>query len=411
MKPQNEARCRICKSTKLQKFLSLGKQPLANGFISQENLSKKEPVYSLTLCLCKECLLVQLKEIVPGKLMFKNYLYIPSSSKTRIAHFHELAKILTTQTKASSKDLVVDIGSNDGSLLECFTQFGVKILGVDPSVNLAKVAELKGIHTVNTFFAKRTAQKIVRDYSKAKIITATNVFAHVDNLHEFVKGIEVLLAENGVFAIEFPYLIDFLKYCEFDTIYHEHLSYFSLHPLIRLFEKTSLEIFDIERMSLDGGSIRVFVRKKKNKKISPKIEQYLKKERAYKLQTLAPYETFAKNVIDRKNKFRKLLNELKKKKNKIIGYGAPAKGNTFLNYCNITKRDLSYIVDSTPYKQGLFLPGSHIPIYHENKILSDFPDYIVILAWNFADEILKKNASLRKRGVRFILPNKDFAIV
>lgn len=404
--------CRICKSKKIYKFLSLGKQPLANSFISKEDLSKKELMYPLTLCLCRECLLVQLKEVIPGKLMFKNYLYIPSSSKTRINHFYELAKLLTEKLKTSSKDLAVDIGSNDGSLLECFMQFGVKILGVDPSENLAKVAELKGIHTVNTFFTSKAAKKIVKEYGKARIITATNVFAHIDNLHEFIKGIEILLADNGIFAIEFPYLIDFLQNCEFDTIYHEHLSYFSIHPLLRLFSKTSLEIYDIEHMDLDGGSVRVFVRKKKkNDQAYPQIEKFLKLESDYKLNTLDPYEKFAKRVIDRKNKFKKILNEIKKKKKKVIGYGAPAKGNTFLNYCKITKKDLLYIVDSTPYKQGLFLPGSHIPIYHENKIVSDVPDYIVILAWNFADEILNKNAAMKKLGVRFILPHKDFLIV
>lgn len=404
--------CRICENKKLHKFLSLGNQPLANGFVSKENLSKKEPRYSLTLCLCKECLLVQLKEIIPGKLMFKNYLYIPSASKTRINHFYELTQTLLTRTKASSKNLVVDIGSNDGSLLECFMQHGIRILGVDPSVNLAKVAELKGIHTVNTFFTKKTAQKIVKDHGKAKMITATNVFAHVDNIKEFIRGIETLIADNGIFAIEFPYLIDFLEYCEFDTIYHEHLSYFSIHPLLKLFAPTGLEIFDIQHMDLDGGSVRVFVRKKKKgNRTYPEVEKFLEKERLYKLDTLTPYEKFAKSVIDRRIKFRKLLDQLKAKKKKIVGYGAPAKGNTFLNFCGITKRNLSYIVDSTPYKQGLFLPGSHIPIYHENKIFSDSPDYIVILAWNFADEILNKNAALRKQGVKFILPNEDFKIV
>lgn len=406
------SQCRICGNKKLTTILSLGNQPLANGFISKENISKKEPTYPLTLCYCPHCLLVQLKEVIPGKLMFKNYLYIPSSSKTRMEHFYELAQKTTTEVKTTQKDLIVDIGSNDGSLLECFMQFNVRILGVDPSENLAKVAELKGIHTINKFFTNRVALQIVKEHGHAKIITATNVFAHVDNLHEFIKGIDTLLAINGIFVIEFPYLIDFLKYCEFDTIYHEHLSYFSLHPLVKLFALTNLEMYNVEHMSLDGGSLRLFVRKKgKKQKPIRNIAKYLDKEIACKLDSLEPYNKFAQAVIKRKNKFRKLLNQLRKQKKKIVGYGAPAKGNTFLNYCNITKKDLAYIVDSTPYKQGLFLPGSHMPIYHENKVLLDPPHYIVILAWNFAEEIMKKNAALKSRGIHFILPNKDFKIV
>jgi novobiocin biosynthesis protein NovU/D-mycarose 3-C-methyltransferase len=355
---------------------------------------------------------VQLRETVPGRLMFKNYLYIPSSSKTRVDHFYELAESLTSKLHTTSKDLVVDIGSNDGSLLQCFAQLGTRILGVDPSENLAKVAELKGVPTVNAFFSRRVAAKIVRKYGKAKIITATNVFAHVDNLAEFVAGIETLLAPDGVFAIEFPYLVDFLKECEFDTIYHEHLSYFAVRPLIKLFHPTKLEIYSIQRMDLDGGSLRVIVQRKKRKsKKTDEIKKLIDLELGEKLDILGPYKTFAKKVIQRKTKFKKLLKQLKSKKKKVIGYGAPAKGNTFINYCHITPKDISYIVDSTSYKQGLFLPGSHIPIYHENKILSNPPDYIVILAWNFADEIIRKNTNLRARGIHFILPHKDFQIV
>lgn len=404
--------CRICKSNRLQDFLSLGSQPLANGFIRPEDLSKKEKVYPLTLCLCPDCGLVQLRDTVPGKLMFKNYLYIPSTSKTRVDHFYELAETLTSRLHATSKDMALDIGSNDGSLLQCFMQLGINALGIDPSENLAKVAELKGIPTVNAFFSKKVASKILEKHGEAKIITATNVFAHVDNLHEFVAGIEILLSPDGLFVIEFPYLVDFLRECEFDTVYHEHLSYFAVRPLIRLFESTNLAILSIQHMDLDGGSLRVFVqRKQKMTHSNLDIQKLIDNELSEKLDTLEPYKKFAKSVGQRKRKFRQLLEKLRRRKKKIIGYGAPAKGNTFLNYCSITHKDISYIVDSTPYKQGLFLPGSHIPIYHENKILLDLPDYVIILAWNFADEIIQKNAHLIARGVHFILPNKDFEIV
>jgi len=404
--------CRICNNKSLVEFCQLGIQPLANSFIKKEDLSKKEKAFPLNLCLCQKCGMVQLSDVIPAKLMFKNYLYIPSASKTRIEHFNELATTLKDKLNLNENDLAVDIGSNDGSLLEVYMQLGVKILGVDPSVNLAKVAELKGIPTVNDYFTRNTAQEIIKKYGKAKVITATNVFAHVDDIHEFVKGIEILLADYGAFVIEFPYLVDFIENCEFDTVYHEHLSYFGVRALVRLFEKTTLEIFSIQRMKLDGGSLRVFVRKRrKNSKSYPEVENLMKLELEKRLDTLAPYKTFAKNVRTKKNQFRRLLSELRKKKGKIVGYGAPAKGNTFLNYCKITNKDIWYIVDSTTYKQGLYLPGTHIPIYHENKLFSDTPDYIVILAWNFAEEIIKKNAILRKKGVKFILPHQNFKVI
>lgn len=404
--------CRICNNSSLVEFCQLGIQPLANSFIKKEDLSKKEKVFPLNLCLCQKCGMVQLSDVVPAKLMFKNYLYIPSASKTRIEHFNELATTLKDKFNLNEKDLAVDIGSNDGSLLEVYRQLGIKILGVDPSVNLAKVAELKGIPTVNDYFTRNSARKIIKKYGKAKIITATNVFAHVDDIHEFVKGIEILLADYGTFVIEFPYLLDFIENCEFDTVYHEHLSYFGVKALVRLFEKTTLEIFSIQRMELDGGSLRVFVRKKQgNSKSYPEVENLMRLELEKKLNTLAPYKTFAKNVRTKKNQFKRLLYELRKKKRKIVGYGAPAKGNTFLNYCKITNKDILYVVDSTTYKQGLYLPGTHIPIYRENKIYSETPDYLIILAWNFAEEIMKKNSALKEKGVKFILPHQDFKIV
>lgn len=404
--------CRVCDNKSLVEFCQLGTQPLANSFIKKEDLSKKEKAFPLNLCLCRKCGMVQLNDVVPAKLMFKNYLYIPSASKTRLEHFDELATTIKDKLNLDEDDLAVDIGSNDGSLLKVFERLGIKILGIDPSVNLAKVAELKGIATVNDYFTQKTAKSVVKKYGKAKSITATNVFAHVDDIHGFIKGIEILLAADGAFVIEFPYLVDFIKNCEFDTVYHEHLSYYGARALVKLFEKTSLEIFSIQRMSLDGGSIRVFVqKKKKNAKPYLEVENLVKMELEHKFDTLTPYKAFAKNVKKRKITFLKLLSKLKKEKKKIVGYGAPAKGNTFLNYCKITTSDIWYIVDSTPFKQGLCLPGSHIPIYHEDKLLSDTPDYIVILAWNFAEEIMKKNAALRKKGVKFILPHQNFEII
>lgn len=396
--------CRICNKANFSTILSLGTQPLANGFLRREDLKKKEKTYPLVLERCTFCNLVQLKDVVSAAAMFKNYLYIPSTSKTRTDHFYELAGFAVENFKLAKNDFVVDIGSNDGSLLLCFKEFGFPIVGVDPSENLAKVAEMKGIPTLTEFFTQKVARQIVSTFSKAKIITATNVFAHVDNLKEFVRGIELLLSDKGVFIIEFPYLLDFLQQCQFDTIYHEHLSYFALQPLLALFDQTQLEIFDITHMDLDGGSLRVFVGKKGRHPVKKNtLSRYLSMESQSRLDTENPYVSFTQEVRKRKKKLRSLIKTLKKKGKKIVGYGAPAKGNVLLNYCGITKKEVVYVVDSTPYKQGLFMPGSHIPIFPESKIQSSPPDYILILAWNFADEIIKKNENLRKQGTRFII--------
>ena len=231
--------CRVCNNKSLVEFCQLGTQPLANSFIKKEELSEKEKVFPLNLCLCQKCGLVQLSDVVPAKLMFRNYLYIPSASKTRMEHFNELANTLKDKLNLNEKDLAVDIGSNDGSLLEVYVRLGIRILGIDPSVNLAKIAELKGITTVNDYFTQKTARNVVKKYGKAKAITATNVFAHVSDIHEFVRGIEILLADDGAFVIEFPYLVDLIENCEFDTVYHEHLSYFGIRALVKLFENTS----------------------------------------------------------------------------------------------------------------------------------------------------------------------------
>jgi SAM-dependent methyltransferase len=337
--------------------------------------------------------------------MFKNYVYIPSTSKTLINHFAQLAKKTVERFNLSEDSLVVDIGSNDGTLLKAFKAHGVKTLGVEPATNLAKLAEANGIETFNDFFNQQVALEVVNDKGKANVITGTNVFAHVNDLDEFLKGIDILLEDEGTFIIEVPYLVDLLKKMEFDTVYHEHLSYFTVRPLVTLFERFGMKIFDVERIGIHGGSIRVFV--KRASALTPVSESVIKLlalEQEYKLDSFETYLTFAAEVASIKERLVELLKRLKSEGKRIVGYGASAKGNTLLNYCKIGTDILDYIVDNIPFKQGRYTPGMHIPVVPEERIMQDKPDYALILAWNFAEEIMAKQQRYKELGGRFIVP-------
>lgn len=407
-------KCRICGSKDLLDVIDLGTQPIPNGFLKKENLSKKEDKYPLIVCFCINCSLMQLKYIVNPKIMFKNYLYIPSASKTRVEYFKEMADEVIDTGKLKSNSLVVDVGSNDGSLLICFKNLGMKTLGIDPAENLVKIAALSGIDTFRGYFDSTIAKKVVSKYGKVKAITATNVIAHIPNLHEVIKGGDILLDDEGIFVMHFPYSYDLLEKNLFDTIYHEHLSYFSVKSLLYLAKESNLEIFDIHKSDLDGGSLRVFWKKKKNKKLKIKkntVNEFISKENKYGLHDISAYNRFAKRVEGLRIDTVKKLRLLKKEKNQIVGYGAAAKANVLLNYFDIDNTTIDYIVDSTPYKQGLYAPGSHIPIYSEDKIYETNPDYILIFAWNFKKEIIDKNIKYKKNGGKFILLEPKFNIV
>jgi hypothetical protein len=290
----------------------------------------------------------------------------------------------------------------------------MQVLGVDPAENLVTVAKLNGIPTVHSFFVQAIARRITKKYKKASVILATNVVAHIDNLHDFFKAINILLSKYGIFVCQFPYLLDLIEKNQFDTIYHEHLSYFSLKPLLQLAKIHNLEIFDIEKMDLDGGSLRIYWKKKENKKFKinkEKIAKLLNEEENKGLYNKKTFDLFAKRVKSLKRDIKKQLQNIKRKNKTIVGYGAAAKGNILLNYFNIDTEILDYIVDSTPYKQGLYTPGTHIPIFEENKIELSKPDYLLLLAWNFKDEIIKKNQFHQKRGGKFIVTMPGLEII
>lgn len=406
--------CRICNSKDLIDVIDLGKQPIPNGFLTVEHLKSKEPRYPLAVIFCNNCSLMQLKYLVEPKTMFKNYLYIPSASKTRVDYFRTMAEQVMDIGKLKKNSLVIDVGSNDGSLLVCFKNLGTKILGIDPAENLVKIATLNGVPTECGYFDSKLANKVLKKYGKAKAITATNVIAHIQNLHEVIKGGEVLLEKDGIFVMHFPYSLDLIKDNLFDTIYHEHLSYFSVKSLLNLASQSNLEIFEILKSDLDGGSLRVFWKRKENKKLKineKSINKILRQEEEFGLHDIKAYKDFEKRVLKLKKDALEQLKKIKKNKKTIVGYGAAAKANVLLNYFDIDTSLIDYIVDSTPYKQGRFTPGTHIPIYSEERIYQTKPDYILIFAWNFSKEIIEKNKLYQKNGGKFILIEPKFEII
>lgn len=406
--------CRICGSKNLIDVINLGNQPIPNGFLKKEILKKNEPKYPLSVCFCNNCSLMQLKYLVNPKIMFDNYLYIPSASKTRIQYFKLMAEEVIEVGKLNPNSLVIDIGSNDGSLLTCFKNLNMRTLGIDPAENLVKVAALSGVETVLGYFDSKLAKKVVAMYGKAKAITGTNVIAHIQNLHEVIKGGEILLDDDGIFVMHFPYSYDLLDKNLFDTIYHEHLSYFSVKSLLYLAKNSSLEIFDIHKSDLDGGSLRVFWKKKNNDKLKIKnsiINKFIKTEMQYGLHDISAYNRFTRRVEALKKDTVEKLKKIKKRNKHIVGYGAAAKANVLLNYFKINNTVIDYIVDSTPYKQGLYTPGTHIPIFSEDKIYETNPDYVLIFAWNFSKEIIQKNKKYKKGKGKFILIEPKFKII
>lgn len=396
--------CRYCQSEKLTLFLSLGDQPPSNSFIKPEQIAD-EKKYPLDVYFCENCYLVQLIDIVPAETIFDDYLYLSSSSKALVKHYAGLAQTLTERFELKSGDLVVDIGCNDGILLNGYTSEGLMKVGVEPS-KVAEIAAASGLEVVKDFFGEQAATTIINKFGEAKIITATNVFAHVDNISSFVKGLPQLLGKAGVFVIEAPYLIDLIDQTLFDTIYHEHLCYLSLTPMVQFFEKFAMEIFDVERIPFgaSGPAIRVFVRNKNpHKPIKKSVTEMLKNEKTWGIGDPTRYLNYAQKVQTIKKKVLALMEKIKKSGARIGGYGAPAKGNTLLNYFGINQDLVDCIAETNAVKQGLVTPGSHIPIVSEETFLKELPEYALLLTWNYLEFFLEKSEYIKKGG-KFIVP-------
>lgn len=397
--------CRICGSSDLHFFLKFGPTPLANRFIKPGQEHETEPFYPLDVCLCKKCYLVQLGFVVPPEILFRDYIYFSSTSDTIRSHFASLAEEVL-ENYASKGDLIVEIASNDGVLLKNMLGRGVRPLGIEPATNIARVANEAGVETLNDFFNSQTARKILTGRGAARVILANNVFAHIPDLNDCVMGMELLLDRNGTLIIEFPHLYDLYKNLEFDTIYHEHLSYFSLKPLMYLFSKAGMEIFDAKKFPVHGGTLRIYVQKKggMRKVNSAGLSQLLSEEEKLGLYSPEAYDKFAGDVKRLRAELVSLLSGLKEKGKRIAIYSAPAKGNTLLNYCKIGTGLVDYAVDKSPAKQGLLTPGMHIAVFGLEKLRTDRPDYLLILAWNFKDEIMAQQASFAAAGGHFIIP-------
>ncbi len=398
--------CRSCASGDLDLVLSLGSTPLANSLLRAEDLEKSEPRFPLDLVFCPRCTLVQITETVAPEQLFRSYLYFSSFSEGMLAHARALCGRLKDQLRLGPQSLAVEVASNDGYLLQYYKQAGIPVLGIEPAENVAQVAiSERGIPTISEFFGLPLARKLVAEGRRADVLHANNVLAHVADLGGFVDGIRELLADDGVAALEFPYLGDMIDHGEFDTIYHEHLCYYSLGALVHLFERHGLKALDVERLPLHGGSLLLFVGRATAKRDpTPAVAALLSDEQRRGMDSVGFYRGFAERVQTLKVELRRLLTQLKAEGQRVAAYGAAAKGSTLLNTFGIGAETIDFVVDRNTHKQGLYMPGVRIPIAAPARLLEAAPQYTLLLTWNFADEILRQQSEYRQRGGKFIVP-------
>lgn len=403
--------CIVCRSTDVRLFLDLGRMPLANKFLAEDDLAAPEPTYPLRVGRCARCTHVQLMEHVPPPAMFDDYLYVSGMSETLRAHLDDLASIVVSRRRLGPSDLVVDVGSNDGTLLHGFRQQGVRTLGVDPAKNLAHIAAEKGVETFTGYFGLQTAEEIVRRTGLASAVTTTNTFPHIPDLSDLLRGVDRLLTPGGVFVIEAHYLLDLLEQGAFDTVYHEHVSYWALRPMQTLFREHGFVPVSAERLPIHHGQIRVFVQRRGEGEPDGSVAATLAAERDAGVDTLETMQMFARRTEKIRDDLRRELAVIRSRGDRVAAYGAPAKGSTLVCYLGLDCETIPYIADRSPLKQGRYTPGAHIPIVDPRLILEDRPDYLLLLAWNFADEIMEQQAEFRRRGGRFIVPLPEVHVV
>jgi 2-polyprenyl-3-methyl-5-hydroxy-6-metoxy-1,4-benzoquinol methylase len=407
--------CRFCQHPLQHTFVNLGGSPISNDFLTAEQLDKSEKFYPLHTYVCDRCFLVQLESVESPEHIFGDgdYAYFSSYSDSWLTHCQQYTDLMTERFELNRDSQVIEVASNDGYLLQYFQQKNIPVLGIEPASNVAAVAEAKGIPTLTKFFGEQTARELVEIGKQADLLLGNNVLAHVPDLNDFVAGLKILLKPTGIITIEFPHLLQLMERNQFDTIYHEHFSYFSFLAVEKVFAAHGLTLFDVEELTTHGGSLRIYGRHREfhGLPISDRVSQLQAQEASAGLDRVDTYLGFDKQVQSVKRQLLQFAIEAKNAGKSIVAYGAPAKGNTLLNYCGIRTDFIDYTVDRSPHKQGLFLPGTHIPVYHPDRIAETQPDYLLILPWNLRSEIVEQMAHIREWGGKFIIPIPQLEIV
>jgi SAM-dependent methyltransferase len=406
------ATCRSCGAGLEHTFCDLGMSPLSNAFLKADQLARAEAFYPLHAYVCHHCFLVQLEEFESPQEIFSDYAYFSSYSDTWLDHARRYTEMMIRRFGFGPQSKVIEIASNDGYLLQYFRDRGVPVLGIEPARNVARVAEEKGIPTEVAFFGVASARKLVAAGTRADLLLGNNVLAHVPDLNDFVAGMKIVLGAEGVITMEFPHLQRLIEENQFDTIYHEHFSYFSFLSVEQVFARHGLRLFDVEELPTHGGSLRIYgTHAERAVPASARVGELLDRERRIGLDRLATYHAFAEKVRETKRRLLEFLIEAKRAGKTVVGYGAPAKGNTLLNYCGIRDDFIDFTVDRSPHKQNLFLPGTHIPICHPDRINDVKPDYLLILPWNLKDEIMGQMAHIRGWGGQFVAPIPSVQVI
>ncbi|WP_425326017.1 methyltransferase domain-containing protein [Paenibacillus alvei] len=405
--------CRICGTLLAHTFVDLGESPLANAFLAPHELERTEPFYPLHTYVCDTCCLVQLDQITSPASIFKHYLYLSSYSTSWLRHAEQYTDMAIQRFQLNAESQVIEIASNDGYLLQYFHQRGIRTLGVEPASNVAQLARDKGIATKTEFFGQRLAEDLVmREGVYGDLIVANNVLAHVPDVHDFVAGLKRLLHPEGTITIEFPHVLNLIRYKQFDTIYHEHFSYFSLFSVQHLLSKHGLTVVDVEQLTTHGGSLRLYVmHDEANRSAASAVQEIQDRERLFGLHDWRTYTSFAQQVEKMKEDIVRFMTDVHHQGKLIVGYGAPAKGNTLLNYCRVNPDLLPFTVDQNPYKQGMYLPGSRIPIRAPEELKRARPDYVLILPWNLKEEIMEQCDYIREWGGKFVVPVPEIEVV
>ena len=405
--------CRFCGAPLNHIVLDLGEQPLANSFLKEADLKRPEPKYRLCVRVCDECLLVQTDTTVPPETIFSDYVYFSSYSVAWLAHAKAYSEAMIARFNLGPRSRVIEVASNDGYLLKNFVARGIPCLGIEPAENVAQVARAAGVPTEALFLGVETARYIVREGGAANLVAANNVLAHVPAINDFVAGLRELLADDGVLTVECPHLLRLISEVQFDTIYHEHFFYFSLAAIERIFARHGLSLFDVEQLPTHGGSLRVFAMRagaKAPRAKGERLQALRAAEREAGVQRRDYYDGFTRRVTATIASLREFLAKARAEAKTVVAYGAAAKGNTLLNACGVTQADIAYAVDRNPHKQGLYLPGTHLPVHAPEKIAQTRPDYVLILPWNLKDEIVQQTKQIASWGGKFAIPIPELKV-